>query len=156
MDSTFELAMPWWHFVLRGTAVYFALLFCLRLTGKRSFGEMAAFDIIVLILVGGVLRSAVVGRDTSVLGGLIGVASILSMDKLLGWLCARSERFNRIVEGFPVLLAHEGSVVPGALRQHDVPNAAFERALHSVGIEHLENVRKVILEPNGRITVIKR
>jgi hypothetical protein len=56
----------------------------LRLTGKRSFGEMSPFDIVVLMLVGGALRSAMVGHDDSFLGPFIAVAGVLLLDKLLG------------------------------------------------------------------------
>ena len=48
MSDQFELSMPWWEFVLRGACSYLGLLLALRLTGKRSFGEMSPFDIVVL------------------------------------------------------------------------------------------------------------
>jgi uncharacterized membrane protein YcaP (DUF421 family) len=38
-------------------------LILLRLRGKRSFGEMTTFDIVVLMLVGGTLRTAIIGDD---------------------------------------------------------------------------------------------
>ncbi len=37
---------------MRGVVIYLWLLFMLRLTGKRSFGEMSALDVVALILVG--------------------------------------------------------------------------------------------------------
>ena len=62
MDSLFPQTMPWWEFGLRGIGCYLGLLVLLRLSGKRTFGEMSPFDIVVLILVGGALRSAMVGK----------------------------------------------------------------------------------------------
>lgn len=53
MNILLQLSEPWWHFALRGAVVYLILLCMLRLAGKRSFGEMSAFDVVVLILVGG-------------------------------------------------------------------------------------------------------
>lgn len=63
-----ELTSPWWVFAVRGVAVYLILLLLMRLSDKRSFGEMSAFDVIVLV--GGTLRTSIIGADSSFAGGL--------------------------------------------------------------------------------------
>jgi uncharacterized membrane protein YcaP (DUF421 family) len=153
MTEFFRISMPWWHFALRGLAVYGALLLMMRLAGKRTFGEMSAFDVIVLVLVGGTLRTSIIGPDTSFLGALIAVAAILLADHLLAWICTRSSFINRLIEGYPTYIVREGEPVGQALRRCNVPEAALERALHAQGKEDLRNVMNVRLEPNGKITV---
>ncbi|GAB2560952.1 DUF421 domain-containing protein [Dyella jejuensis] len=156
MSHPFVLAMPWWHFVLRGIGAYIAILFMMRIVGKRSFGDLSTFDLIVLVLVGGTLRNSIVGPDTSFPGGIIAVASILAADRALAWICTRSTWINRVVEGRPTVLVHDGEVVPGALERVSMPAAAFRRALHAAGLEDVATISIARLEPNGRITVIKR
>lgn len=153
--STFALTEPWWHYAARGAATYVGLLFLMRLSGKRSFGEMSAFDVIVLVLVGGTLRSAITGDDKSLSAPFIGVAAILVMDKLVGWACTRWPKLNRWVEGRPAIVAKEGKRDRRVLRQENVPDAAFERALHSHGMETETDVAIARLEPNGKITFIR-
>ena len=82
----FDLAMPWWEFVLRAGVSYIALLVLLRMASRRSFGKIAPFDIIVLIIVGGLLRPAITGNDHSLLGPFISVVTILVLDKVIGVL----------------------------------------------------------------------
>jgi len=154
MSELFELSMPWWEFVLRGAVAYLGLLVALRLTGRRSFGEMAPFDIVVLILVGGTLRSAIVGHDQSVLGPFIAVATIIAVDRLLTLACAASERFNRFVEGVPALLARDGRVDERMLVRQGIPREGFERELRHHGFESLAAVGEARLEPNGKITIL--
>jgi uncharacterized membrane protein YcaP (DUF421 family) len=156
MNLIQQLSMPWWQFVIRGIAVYFALLCMMRLTGKRSFGEMSSFDVVVLMLVGGALRASIIGSDTSFLGGIISVASILAADRALGWICSRNAFINRLIEGYPSILVAAGKRVPGALRRCSLPEAAFERALHAEGLENEATVVTARLEPNGKITIIQR
>jgi uncharacterized membrane protein YcaP (DUF421 family) len=156
MNLIHELSMPWWQFAVRGIVVYLALLCMMRLCGKRSFGEMSAFDLIVLMLVGGTLRTSIIGSDTSFLGGLISVASILAADRALGWICSRHAFVNRLIEGHPSVLVSNGLRVPDALRRCSLPEAAFERALHAEGLEDEATVITARLEPNGKITVIQR
>lgn len=156
MSTAFELAMPWWHFIWRGIGAYLAALAMMRIVGKRSFGDMSTFDIIVLVLVGGTLRNSIVGADTSFQGSLIAVAAILAADRALAWACTRSAWLNRLVEGRPTVLVHDGELVPGALERVSLPKAAFRRALHTEGLEDTKNISIARLEPNGRITLIRK
>lgn len=150
----FNMELPWWEFAVRGGACYIGLLVLLRLTGKRAFGEMSPFDIVVLILVGGALRSAMVERDASLLGPFIAVTAILLLDKALSWLAARSPVVDALLEGRSTLLASAGRLVPGALRRHSISPAAFQRELRAHQHGSLAGVDEVRLEANGRITVL--
>lgn len=156
MHSAFELSMPWWDFVWRGAGAYLAALIMMRIVGKRSFGDMSTFDIIVLVLVGGTLRNSIVGGDQSFPGGLIAMAAILATDRTLAWACTRSPWLNRVVEGRPTVLVHDGELVPGALEKVSMPKAAFRRALHSEGLEDTKSISIARLEPNGRVTLIRK
>lgn len=155
MNELFALSMPWWHFVVRGALSYAALLVLLRLAGKRTFSEMSPPDIVVLVIVGGALRSAMIGTDASLLGPLLAVATILLLDKLLAYLAARSELINRMLEGTPLLLARGGQLVAGVLGKAGIPKAGFERELRLHGLRSLQEVDEMRLEPNGKISVLK-
>jgi uncharacterized membrane protein YcaP (DUF421 family) len=150
-----SLALPWWQFAVRGFLVYIALLILLRLSGKRSFGEMSAFDVIVLVLVGGTLRTSIIGPDTSFFGALISVTTILATDRFLAWICTRSPRLNRLIEGKATFLVRNGEFVPHALRKCNIPEAAFNRALHAEGTEDIRGIYNARLEPNGKITLTR-
>ena len=154
MDSLWTLSLPWWQFVLRGTLAYLGLLLLLRVAGKRSFGELAPFDIVVLILVGGALRSAIVGHDESVLGPFIAVATIIGADRLLTLACAKSTRVNRWVEGVPALLARDGRLDAHALMRQGIPREGFERELRHHGLRSIAQVDEARIEPNGKVTIL--
>lgn len=156
MAQALHLSASWWTFVVRGAVTYLGLLLLMRLAGKRSFGEMSAFDVVIITLAGGTLRTAIIGDDQGLLGPFIGVGSILATDKGLAWLCTRFPRFNRLIEGFPTLLIRNGKRDPAALRSQSLPDAALDRALHGAGIEDDAQVQTGRLEPNGKITVIRR
>jgi uncharacterized membrane protein YcaP (DUF421 family) len=156
LKNILELSMPWWSFALRGALTYLGLLILMRLAGKRSFGEMSAFDVIVIALAGGTLRTAIISDDTGMLGPFIGVAAILATDKAIAFVSARSPAFNRLMEGFPTLLIRKGQRDPAALKEQNLPGAALDRALHAEGIETDEDVDTARLEPNGKITLVRK
>jgi uncharacterized membrane protein YcaP (DUF421 family) len=156
MSELLHPQLPWYEFILRGGGCYIGLLLLMRLAGKRAFGEMSPFDIVVLMLVGGALRSALVGSDTSLLGPFIAVVTILFLDSLLAQLSARSTLLNGLVEGREVLIAKAGFLLPGQLRRHGISEEAFKRELREKEIPNVTRVEAAFLEPNGRISVIKR
>lgn len=156
MDTLFTLSMPWWHFVVRGALAYIALLLLLRCAGKRSFGELSPFDVVVLIMVGGALRSALVGRDVSLLGPVIAVTTIILLDRLITWLCALSPRVDRWIAGEPVLLARNGRTIRRELLRQGISAEGFARELRRHGIDSIERVGAARLEANGKITVLTR
>jgi uncharacterized membrane protein YcaP (DUF421 family) len=156
MHTLFEMSAPWWTFAIRGGLTYAGLLVLMRLTGKRSFGHMSAFDLIVLVLVGGTLRTAIIGGDQGFIGPFIGIASILATDKILGWACARSAKLNRIVEGLPAVLVRDGQRNEEALKAQNVPPAALDRALHAAGLVDEHSIKIGRLEPNGKMTFIRQ
>jgi uncharacterized membrane protein YcaP (DUF421 family) len=45
--------------------------------------------------------------------------------------------------------------MPEALRRCNLPEAVFERALHTAGLEDETTVITARLEPNGKITIIR-
>ena len=146
---------PWWVYAARGAGVYLGLLLLLRLIGKRSFGEVTTFDVVVLMLVGGTLRTAIIGDDKSPLAAIIGVLAIFLLDKAMAWMCARWPWLDRLVEGEDSLLARDGQIIEGALRRHDMSEAAFRRTLREKGLREVGDVLEARLESNGKVSVLK-
>jgi uncharacterized membrane protein YcaP (DUF421 family) len=156
MPHVLGLPAPWWTYLVRSALTYLGLLRLMRLAGNRSFGEMSAFDVIVIALAGSTLRTAIIGDDTGMAGPFLGVAAILATDKLIAWLSARSPAFNRVMEGYPTLLIRDGYRDASALRKQNLPDAALDRALHGAGVEADRDIETGRLEPNGRITLVRR
>ncbi|HSU82975.1 MAG TPA: DUF421 domain-containing protein, partial [Thermoanaerobaculia bacterium] len=44
-----NLAVPWWELIVRSVLVYLFLLIILRVTGKRQVGQLAPFDLVLLL-----------------------------------------------------------------------------------------------------------
>jgi hypothetical protein len=86
MPDLFELSIPWWEIVLRGTVVYFVLLLLLRLSGKRTVGQFTPFDLLVLVLLGDAMQGT--------------AADIIkrAMVAIDAWLAPHAERAKMILQ----------------------------------------------------------
>lgn len=156
MSGLFELAMPWWQFVLRAVIVYFVLLFMLRLSGKRTVGQFTPFDLLVVVLLGTAVQNSLIGEDVSLLGGLILAATLIACNWLVGFATARSRTLDRLAEGSPVLLGRDGEIFAGVLRRQNISRLDVDEALRDNGIADLSRAALVMLEVDGSITVVPR
>ncbi len=152
----FDLAMPWWEFVLRAVAVYVALLVMVRLSGKRSVGQFTPFDMILLILLGTAVQNSLIGEDVSLLGGLLLAATLIALNHAVGWITARSRRMHGWVEGRAVQIIEDGVLDKARLLKEGVSELDLDEALRRAGLEHVSEVRRGWLETDGHITLIKK
>ncbi|MCR6625947.1 MAG: DUF421 domain-containing protein [Pseudoxanthomonas sp.] len=152
----FDLAMPWWAFVLRACLVYFLLLAMIRMTGKRTMGQFTPFDMLLVVLLGNAVQNALLGQDTSVGGGLLLAATLIALNWIVGLASARSPKVERWVEGSPVLLAREGQVYRDVLRRELISHEDFEKAMREAGCLDVADIQLAVLENNGHITVVTR
>ncbi|RYZ70538.1 MAG: DUF421 domain-containing protein [Lysobacteraceae bacterium] len=154
MDGIFELSMPWWEFVLRALVVYVVLLVLVRMSGKRTVGQFTPFDMILLVLLGTAVQNSLIGKDVSLLGGLILAATLIGLNYLVALLTSRSRRADRLVEGEPVVLARDGRRFDRVLRRELVSPADFDEAMRQKGCAEIGKVKLALLETNGHITII--
>jgi hypothetical protein len=95
----FSLPLPVGEKVLRSLLVFVFLVIALRLGGKREIGQITTLDLVVLLLVSNVLQNAMIGNDNSVIGGLIGAATLLGANFLLVRVTFNSSRARAVIEG---------------------------------------------------------
>jgi uncharacterized membrane protein YcaP (DUF421 family) len=156
MSAMFELAMPWWEFVLRAVVVYFILLAMLRLSGKRTVGQFTPFDLLVVVLLGTAVQNSLIGEDFSLLGGLLLAATLIACNWVVGFATARSRRVEKLVEGSPVLLARDGVMFEPVLRAQNISRKDIEEALRDNSLPDVAGAALVTLEVDGTITVVPR
>jgi len=150
------LSLPWWEFVLRGIVVYFFLILLLRLTGKRQIGQMAPFDLVLLLVLSNAVQNAMNGGDNSIIGGAISAVSLVGTNWIVGLLTYKNKRLEALVEGRPEVLIHNGKLFEEALRQTKITHHELMTALREAGCATVEDVRGALLETDGSISVIPK
>ena len=94
--------------LIRTLAVYLVVLVGLRISGKREIGQMTVFDLVVLLLIANAVQNAMVGPDTSLIGGILAAVVLLLVNAMVARLRLRWPRLRRWVEGTPTLLVLHG------------------------------------------------
>ena len=148
------LAIPIWDIMFRAAVIYVAVLVGLRLAGKREMGQMTVSDLVVLLLLANAVQNAMIGPDTSLLGGVVAAVALLASNAAVARLRLRWPRLRRLIEGSPTLLVLRGKVISDHLRREGLDQEALEAALREHGVADLDDVEMAILEIDGSISVV--
>ncbi|WP_420798826.1 DUF421 domain-containing protein [Geothrix limicola] len=151
-----KITQPWWEFVLRGLVVYGFLLITLRLTGKRQVGQLAPFDLVLLLVLSNAVQNSMNAGDNTVAAGFILVGTLLAANGIMSWITWRNKRAEILLEGRPQILVHNGAVDEGVLASERITRHELMAAVRQAGLSDLADVRVAILETNGRINVIAK
>lgn len=152
----FKMSVAWWEFLIRGIVVYVFLIVLLRLTGKRQVGQLAPFDLVLLLVLSNAVQNSMNAGDNSLVGGLISAATLVLANWLVGFATYRSKRLEALVEGRPLVLIHNGQLYEKAMSRAQLTRHELDAALRQAGATSPQDVHSAILENNGAISVLSK
>ena len=145
------IAIP--ELVFRVAIIYVGVFLLLRVVGKRHVGELAPFDLVVLLLLSECVQNALIGEDKSVTGGLIAAGTLFGLNQVVTYVTWRSKGAERLLEGTPRVLVRHGKVLTDVLAKERITHSELLEALRREGCTSIRRVRYAILEPDGDITI---
>lgn len=154
-SAMFAFETPVLELIVRGTVIYLALLAMLRVTGQREAGGVGITDLVVVVLIAEAVTGGVSAHSSSLVDGLVVVATILAWSVAVDAVAYRSPLLARLIKGRPKTLVDEGRLDRRVLRSEFMTDEELRMYLRVEGIESLAEVRTVVLEPNGMISVVK-
>ena len=141
---------------VRGTLVYLALFAMLRLVLKRQRGGVAFTDLLVIVLVADAAQNAMAGPYNSLPDGLVLVAVIIGWAYALDWLGYRVPWIERLLQPRGVHLVRDGRMLRHTKKKENLTDEELRSELRTQGVDDLDEVDEVILEGDGRISVVRK
>jgi uncharacterized membrane protein YcaP (DUF421 family) len=151
-----NIAVPIWELVVRAGVVYLFLLVLLRVTGKRQVGQLAPFDLVLLLVLSNAVQNSMNGGDNSLVGGLITAGTLVGLNYAVSYSTFRSKRLEALIEGRPQVIIHNGQVFEDVMKSAKLTHHELNAALRRTGCSCVDEVQAAILENNGSISVITR
>lgn len=136
--------------VARSLGIYITVLALLRVGGRREMAQATTTDIVVMILIANGVQNAMVGADSSWVGGLLSAATLVSANYLVARLRWRFPRIQRLVDGAPTTIAENGRWIDKALHSLQLTQ---DDALALTGseVDTVEDLAWATVEPTGHI-----
>ena len=153
-----ELGEPFGPFVrglvLTSIAVLWTVLL-VRIVGLRAFSKMTAFDFVTTVATGSLIAQAGTRTDwTSFFQALAAIAGVFLIQYVLAIARQRSDKVRRLITNRPILLMENGEFLEEAMSASRVSRSSVMEKLRAANVLDFSEVRAVVLETTGNISVI--
>lgn len=134
---------------------YGSLIAMLRWGGKRVLSKLRAFDLVVTVALGSTLATIILSREVPMAEGVLALFSLVGLQIIVAALSQKYLWFGRLIKSQPTLLYFRGEFLANELAEAQVTRKDILQAVRSNGIPDLAQVSAVVLETNGKFSVVK-
>ena len=145
---------PYLDIILRSVAVYFFMVIDLRIFGKKELSQLNTADIILILLISNSVQNAMVGNNTTLLGGITAAFALFLINIVFKKTMLNSTFIKNLVQDKPEILIHNGKIDFKAIAKLGITAEELEEAMREHGVEHYKDVKLAMFEIDGNISII--
>ncbi len=119
-------------------------------------GQLNPFDLIVLLTISNTVQNAIIGQDNSLVGGLIGAATLLVINYLVVKLIHKNRFLERLLEGDSEYLMKNGILQQKILDKESIDQTELEIAAHKQGFDSLEVIDSAMIDTEGNFSFVPK
>ncbi|MFZ7145252.1 MAG: DUF421 domain-containing protein [Bacteroidota bacterium] len=138
----------------RSVAVYVVIILGIKIFGKKELSQLSVIDLVFILLISNSVQNAMVGSNTSLLGGITAAGALFIVNYILKQFLFREKNLSRWIQGSPVILIHEGKIVEEHLKQERITHDELDAAVREHGVRSVDEVNLAILEVDGSISIL--
>ena len=149
-----------WESILRVICIaplaYFAMVFLLRISGKRTLSKMNAFDFVVTVALGSILANVALNQDIPLANGVTAILLLIGFQFLFTWLSVRIKSVKTIITSKPSLIFYKGNFLHQAMKKERITVEEIYSAARKKGISTTDGIDMIIFETTGDISIIEK
>ena len=140
--------------VVSAILIYGVLILLVRLVGLRSFSKMTSVDFAMTIAMGSVLASTILSAAPSLPQAAVALASLFGIQYGVARLRKDTDWMEDLSDNEPIVLMAGDRILRGNLERTRVTENDLWAKLREANVIHPRQVRAVILETTGDISVL--
>lgn len=149
MDSPFSML---WRTII----MYLIVLIVFRLMGKRDIGELSVFDLVVNIMIAEMAVMAIEDSNTLKVQHILPILALMVIQMSMARLSLKSKKFRDLIDGSPTVIINHGKIDEHAMQKQRYNFDDLLQQLREKDIRNIADVEFAILEPSGRLSVLKK
>lgn len=149
----FALETPLVELILRGGVLYFGILFLMRIMPRRTGGELATMDLVLILLITEAASHAL-GDYTALSDGILLILIIIGFNYLVNALSYHVSFIERLVSSPPLQVIRDGQLLRRNMRREFLTEVELMSYLRQQGIEEIKDIKAAYVEDEGKFTVI--
>lgn len=142
------------HIIISSIVIYIFIILALKLFGKKELAQLSVFDLVFILLISNAVQNAMVGTDSTLLGGLVAAISLFFINYLLKLLIYRFPKFGKVLQGHAILLIYKGVVNNENLAKVKLSYGELMEAVREHGAATIKDVDLAVLEVDGNISIL--
>jgi uncharacterized membrane protein YcaP (DUF421 family) len=140
---------------LRVSNMYLNAQALLRFSGKRTIGDLSAFDFVITTALGD-LFDDVIWAEVPVSQGVVAMATMILLHSLVGFASSQSRAIHDLVASAETLVVRKGRLFEQGMRRERTPEEEVLPLLRVLGVDKRSDVEEAAIEPSGEPSVIKK
>lgn len=142
--------------VIRSFIFYALLTMMMKFMGKRQIGEMQVSELVTTVLLSELAVLPITDFDIPLLHGLLPLLLISSFEVIVSFLCQKSKKIRIFLNGNPIVLYENEKFIDINLVKARVSTEDVEAQVRINGFESLAQVKTVILERTGKMSILPK
>ena len=142
--------------IYKSIVLFIAGLILVRFMGKRTIAQLSPFDMIVLIIMGASIAIPLEDDKLHLGHGITPIVMITLLNYVLSLLIASNRKIENFIQGTSTVLVRDGRAITKNLKRERVTLADLLVLLREKNITDINEVQEATLEPNGKLSVIKK
>lgn len=141
---------------LRVVVVYLLIVLIFRWMGKREIGELGVIDLVVFIMIADIGVIAIERYNESFFKPILPMGILVLIQIIFSHLSLRSRNFRKLVDGEPSIIIKDGKIIEKQMKKQRYNFDDLLMQLRENNIRYISDVEFAILEPTGKLSVIKK
>ena len=142
-----------WGILICAVGIYVATVIFTRVAGKRSFSKMSSFNFAMTVALSSVIATTVVSKSVTLVHGIVGLFIIYLLQMTAAHL-RRYKWFNSITDNVPLMLMDGETILYENSKKSKVTEADLRSEPREANVLRLSEVKAVIFESTGDISVL--
>lgn len=141
--------------IFRAFFIYLILLVSMRFMGKRMASQLRRNDMAAMVSLAAAVGIPLLDPHQGLLAAVVIAIVIVGIQRLIAGLAQKNPRLEAITQDVPTILVENGVLQLGGMRSTLMSRERLFAQLRSGSLEHLGQVKRLIIEPNGQFSIIE-
>lgn len=141
---------------IRTIIMYTVISASMHLMGKRQVGELQLSELVTALLLSELASYPIADMNIPLVFGILPIIVLLTSEVLISYAVTKSTKLKRIIDNSPCILVKNGILDQVKLKKVRFTLDELLSELRLNGYPDITSVDYVVLEPNGKISVVPR
>lgn len=133
-----------------------ALFFLTKMIGNRQVSQLSLFDYINGITIGSIAAEMATSLEKDALQPLLAMTIYALATWLVSILNNKSLKFRRFSMGQPIVLLEDGKLYGENIKKARLDLSEIQMQLRGMGYFNIDDVQTILMEPNGKLSILPR